>query len=149
MAAFTAIQPIADTFLFLFPLYYSAKLAFACYLWANNLAGAELIYTRYARPFITQYEPLIDAKIAEGRVIISELVTSNFARGVQWLQARVVSALAAAQAATVNNNNSSGNHLRAEPAGEAAPAAGAFKSYDSFKSASSALGPRGYTVKDE
>ena len=40
MAVFTALQPLADTFIFWLPLYYEAKLAFAVYLWANGGWGA-------------------------------------------------------------------------------------------------------------
>ena len=36
MAVFTALQPLADTFIFWLPFYYEAKLAFAVYLWANG-----------------------------------------------------------------------------------------------------------------
>ena len=141
MAAFTAIQPIADTFLFFIPFYYSAKLAFACYLWANNLAGADLVYNRYVLPFVREHEPLVDSKIAEVRVMTTELVSSNFARGLQWLQTKAVAVLAQAHQLGANS-------LKAEPAGEAAPAAG-YRS-DSFKSATSGIGPRTFSIgKDE
>ena len=142
MAAFTAVQPVADTFLFFVPLYYSAKLAFACYLWANNLAGADLVYNRYVQPYVVQYEPLVDSKIAEVRGLASEFLSSNFAKGVQWLQQRAVQALAAAHQAGANT-------LKAEPAGHAAPAAGPnLKSWDSFKSATSG-GPRAFSINKE
>lgn len=129
LAAFTAIQPIADTFLFFIPFYYSAKVAFACYLWANDLAGAELVYTKYAQPFVTQYEPLVDEKIAELKSLASSLLARNMTKIVQKLQALVVAVLAQTHQAAANS-------LRAEAAGEAAPAAG-IKPVDSFRSASS------------
>jgi len=102
MAAFTAIQPIADTFLFFVPFYYSAKVAFACYLWANNLAGAELVYSRYVQPFVAQHEPLVDSKIAEARSVASQMLSSHLARGIQYLQGLVVSALAQTHQAAAN-----------------------------------------------
>lgn len=102
MAAFTVAQSVADTFLFFIPFYYSAKLAFACYLWANNLAGAELVYTRYVKPFVLQHEPMVDSKISELKLLVSELVSSNFARCVQWLQAKFVAALVHSQQIAAN-----------------------------------------------
>jgi len=102
MAMFTAVQPIGDTFLFFLPFYYSAKLGFACYLWYNNLAGAELVYTRYIQPFISHHEPTVDEKIAEARSIASQLVSSNLARGAQWVQSMIVAALAQTHQAAAN-----------------------------------------------
>ena len=138
MAAFTAVQPITDTFLFFVPLYYSAKLAFACYLWAYDLAGADLVYTRYVQPFIAQHEPVVDQKIAESRSIATNVISTYFSRAVQWLQAQAVAALAHAHQVGASS-------LKAEPAGEAAPAAG-FRRSDSFKSASSGMGPRTFSI---
>lgn len=139
MAAFTAVQPIADTFLFFLPFYYSAKLAFACYLWANNLAGAQLVYTKYVQPSVTIYEPLLDSKIAEIRALVSEASSTALARGVQWLQQKMVAALA-------HTHNAAASTLKAEPAGEAAPAAETLRSTSfasaSFRSASSGLSER-------
>lgn len=121
MAAFSAVQPLADTFLFFIPLYYEAKLAFAIYLWANNLAGAALVYERYAEPFISQYEPLMDKKIDDLKNVSRALISTNFAKALQWVQAKAVAAL------TQGNPG-----LRAQPAGYAAPAAGP-RSFSPFK----------------
>lgn len=126
MAAFSAISPFADTFLFFIPLYYEAKLAFAIYLWANNLAGASLVYHRYAEPYIVRYEPLMDAKLNEVKTMSRALVSTNFSKAVQWFQARLVAALTQGQGQSYNHG------LRAEPAGYAAPAAGP-RSFSPFK----------------
>lgn len=146
MAAITAVQPITDTLLFFVPLYYSGRLAFACYLWANNLAGANLVYNRYVQPFLLRHEPIVDYKIQEMRSFATELLHSNFARGVQWLQAKMLAALTAAHPGVahpgVQTRRTTRAHslkvdtLKAEPAGYAAPAAG-FSFRDSFRSASS------------
>lgn len=76
MAAFMAVQPFADTFLSFIPMYYSAKVAFAVYLWFNDLAGAELVYTKFFHPFLAQHEPLVDAKLNESRGVIAGQVTT-------------------------------------------------------------------------
>lgn len=99
MAAFSAVSPFADMFLFFIPLYYEAKLALAIYLWANNLAGASLVYHRYAEPYIHMYEPLLDKKIAEVKTFARTLVSTNFARAIQWLQAKAVAVLTQQHAA--------------------------------------------------
>jgi hypothetical protein len=94
MAAFTAIQPIADMFLFFIPLYYSAKLAFAIYLWANELKGAELVYRRYVQPFVAAHEPTVDAKLAAARTMVADHMSVNMQRAAQWAKAQVVALLA-------------------------------------------------------
>ena len=141
MAALTAVQPLTDTLLFFVPLYYSGRLAFAIYLWANNLAGANLVYNRFAQPFLLRHEPIVDNKLSEMRSIATELLQSNFARAVQWLQARMLAALTAAHPGVAHPGVQTRraprvNPLKAEPAGFAAPAAG-YSFRDSFRSASS------------
>jgi hypothetical protein len=90
---------------------------------------------------VREHEPLVDRKIAEVRAMTTEIVSSNFARGLQWLQTKAVAVLAQA-------HQMGASSLKAEPAGEAAPAAG-YRS-DSFKSAQSGFGPRTYSIgKDE
>lgn len=161
MAAITAVQPITDTLLFFVPLYYSGRLAFACYLWVNNLAGANLVYNRFVQPFLLRHEPIVDGKIQEIRSFAAELLQSNFARAVQWLQAKMLTALTAAHPGvahpgvqtrrTTRSRPLKVDSLKAEPAGYAAPAAG-FSFKDSFHSARSSgfqSFPLDTTDKDE
>ena len=103
MAAFSAIQPFADALLFFLPLYFPAKLAFACYLWVNNLAGTELVYTKYVEPVVTKYEPLVDRQIAEAREMVTDLVSRTFSRAVRWLQTKITAALANAHQSAQQN----------------------------------------------
>jgi receptor expression-enhancing protein 1/2/3/4 len=101
MAAFTAVQPIADTFLFFIPLYYSAKLAFACYLWANKLQGAELVYMRYVQPFVARQEPMVDRKLAEARSMISDHASRHLKSAVEWAREKAREFTAQAMQAVV------------------------------------------------
>jgi len=176
MAAFSAVQPFADALLFFLPLYFPAKLAFACYLWVNNLAGAELVYTRYVQPVVTKYEPLVDKQIAEAREMATNIVSRTFSQAVQWLQAKIVAALANSNQplnggdkivcdlqlffyitlvilynlhqfiTNIQLITDLQNSLRADSAGQAAPAAG-FRS-DSFLSAASSFG-RSFSSKSD
>lgn len=127
MAGFTAVQPFADTFLFFIPFYYSLKLAFACYLWANNLQGTKMVYYTYVQPFLERHEPAVDGKLAHVKALVSDVVSSNVTRVVQYVQMTLINAL--------RQNMDDGN-LKAHTMGHAAPAAGYSKS-DSFKSAHS------------
>lgn len=127
VAGFTAIQPFSDAFLFFVPFYYSLKLAFACYLWANNLQGTKTIYVEYVRPFVHRHEPLVDFKLSQMKSLVSHVVSSNVSKLVQYVQTFLLKALSQQQ----------GRHgLRADAVGEAAPAAGYARS-DSFASAHS------------
>lgn len=140
IAAFTAVQPIADMFLFFIPFYYSLKLAFACYLWANDLEGTKYVYEKYAKPYIHLYEPTVDSKISHFKQIVSDVVTSNASRVVRYVQGLLLKSL---------SQNMDGQGLRAETQGQAAPAAG-YANSDSFKSASSGSSfLRSFSVKDE
>lgn len=140
IAAFTAVQPIADMFLFFIPFYYSLKLAFACYLWANDLEGTKYVYEKYAKPYIHRYEPTVDSKISHFKQLVSDVVTSNASRVVRYVQGLLLKSL---------SQNMEAQGLRAETQGQAAPAAGYAKS-DSFKSASSGSSfLRSFSVKDE
>ena len=93
IAGLTALQPFMDTFLFFVPFYYSLKVAFACYLWANNLQGAEHVYGEYVRPFVRRYEPLVDFKLAQVRGVVSQVVSSNVSKAVQYMQMMLVKTL--------------------------------------------------------
>jgi hypothetical protein len=93
MAALTALQPYLDTFLFFVPFYYSLKLAFACYLWMNNLQGARHVYSEYVRPMVQRHEPLVDFKLMQLRALASQLVSSNMSKVVQYVQMMLVKTL--------------------------------------------------------
>jgi hypothetical protein len=93
MAALTAVQPFADTFLFFVPFYYSLKLAFACYLWANNLQGTRHVYSEYVRPCVRRYEPLVDYKLSQLRTVVSQVVSSNASKAVRYVQMLLVKTL--------------------------------------------------------
>jgi hypothetical protein len=93
MAILTAVQPFMDAFLFFVPFYYSLKLAFACYLWANNLRGTQHVYAEYASPFVRRYEPLVDFKLSQMKAVASQVVSSNASKAVQYLQVMMVKAL--------------------------------------------------------
>lgn len=128
IAGFTAIQPFADAFLFFIPFYYSLKLAFACYLWANNLQGTKNIYLEYVRPFVHRHEPLVDYKLSQMKMLVTNVVSSNIAKVVQYVQTLLLTTLAQ----QVDTHG-----LRAEGTGKAAPAAGYTSKSDSFTSAHS------------
>lgn len=93
MAALTALQPYLDTFLFFVPFYYPLKLAFACYLWVNNLQGAEHVYREYVRPMVQRHEPLVDFKLMQLRALVSQVVSSNMSKAVQYVQMMLVKTL--------------------------------------------------------
>lgn len=127
IAGFTAIQPFSDAFLFFIPFYYSLKLAFACYLWANNLQGTKNVYIEYVRPFVHRHEPVVDYKLSQMKTLVSNLVSSNVSRIVQYVQSLLIATL---------SQQVDKHGLRAEATGEAAPAAGYARS-ESFASAHS------------
>lgn len=121
------MQPFSDAFFFFVPFYYSLKLAFACYLWANSLQGTKTVYIEYVRPFIHRHEPLVDYKLSQMKALVSNVVSSNITKFVQYAQSLLLTTL---------TQQVDKHGLRAEAAGEAAPAAGYSKS-DSFASAHS------------
>lgn len=94
MGLFTAVQPVADLFMFMFPLYYTAKVAFAVYLWSNNLSGAEKVYKLYVEPSIREYEPMIDKKLEEVKTMGSNLLSTNFTFFMTWLRSKILQLLA-------------------------------------------------------
>jgi hypothetical protein len=130
VAAFTAAEPLADALLFWVPLYHSAKFCFACYLLANGMAGAQLVYARYARALIARHEPAVDSALASARSSAAGLATTYAAAAGRWAQVAVLQALASGQAAAAAG-------LRAEPAGTAAPAAAGGGSFRSARSSRS------------
>lgn len=86
MAVLTAVQTIADSFLFFIPFYYTAKLALFYYLWMNNMEGSVLVYNRYLAPFVHTYEAYVDQKISRVKVLMSFFVTSKVSKCVKYLQ---------------------------------------------------------------
>jgi receptor expression-enhancing protein 1/2/3/4 len=135
MAAFTAVQPILDTFLFFVPLYYEAKLAFAIYLWAYNLNGASNVYHNYLEPFVSRHEPLLDRKLEETKAVATDFLHSNMMRAVQVVQSRAIGFLLQVQQQATSAGQGGGEDvgamkrgLRAEQTGQAAQAASPAKS---------------------
>lgn len=118
LAGFTAIQPLADTFLFFLPLYYEAKLAFVVYMWYPALSGAQHLYHQYAEPFIIQHEPLVDRRLEDGKKLLGSWAAQNASRAVQWAQNMVINLLRQTQ-----HREEAAQPLKAEPAGQTAPAA--------------------------
>ena len=114
IAALTALQPFMDTFLFFVPFYYSLKLAFACYLWANNLQGTEHVYGEYVRPFVRRYEPLVDFKLTQVKGVVSHVVSSNVSKAVQYAQLMLVKTLSqsVAERERGGTGNNGGRRMR-------------------------------------
>lgn len=149
MGAFTAVQPIADVVLFFVPFYYSLKLAFACYLWANNLEGAKMIYEKHLKPFVHEHEPAVDGKIGEVKAVVSNVVMSNFYRGTEYLQLMLIKALTQNMSPQNGVGGENGNERRERHTSEGENGVGGCRS-DSFRSASSQSSfVRSFSVKDE
>lgn len=116
MAALTALQPYMDMFLFFVPFYYVLKLAFACYLWVNDLQGTEHVYTTYVRPMVRRHEPLVDFKLTQMRALLSHMVSSNMRQIVQYVQLLLVKTLSQSVAEGGSGQPRSGNMRRDESA---------------------------------
>ena len=98
VAAFTAVQPVLDLFLFWVPFYYMAKLAAAVYLWYPSLHGASHLFEYHVRPLVEAHEPAVDTQVETLRRSASGFVSANFFRGSAWVQERVRYGYAAYQA---------------------------------------------------
>ena len=51
LAVFTMGERLADTFVFWFPLYSEAKVAFVVWLWQPRTQGAKFLYESFLKPF--------------------------------------------------------------------------------------------------
>jgi hypothetical protein len=142
LAAFTTVQPLADTFLFFIPLYYEAKLAFIVYLWYPALSGCQTIFYKYCEPMVQHYEPYVDRYLEDGKKLLGSWATRNAAKLLQWAQMKAFAIIHHIQQQQTHSHDqpgdtrytNGGTHLKAEPAGEAAPAAeskGLFTSWSS------------------
>lgn len=113
LACFSAAQPLLDAFCWWLPLFYEAKLALCVYLWYPELRGAEHLYEKYFRPFVSKHEPLLDAKVDEGRALLGTLLSRGLVRAVAAVQARALAAVLALQMAAAAQAES----LREQPDG--------------------------------
>ena len=72
-------------------------MAFAVYLWWDNLAGAKLIYGHHVQPFIMKYEADIDERLNELKGILKSTFALNANRLKIWLQATILQLIAGHQ----------------------------------------------------
>lgn len=100
MAAFTAVQPLADTFFFWLPLYYEAKLVLALYLWCNELEGSQRVWARWVQPAVSRYEPLVDRWLAESKALARDWLHSNSLRLLALAQQKFFQYISQLQQAT-------------------------------------------------
>lgn len=86
---FSTIQPVLDTLLFWVPFYYVLRLIGAIYLWYPGLQGSLHVYGRWVQPFIYEYEPLIDRRLAEFKAQLGDTCSSSVQRLREQLQAQM------------------------------------------------------------
>ena len=60
-------------------------------LLAADLAGAQYVWARWFQPLISQYEPLVDRRLAESKAMAGDWLHSNAMRLLALAQAKAVS----------------------------------------------------------
>lgn len=117
LAAFTAVQPVLDLFLFWVPLYYEAKLALAVYCWYPSLTGAQRVFTQHVQPLVEAHEPAVDARVEEISSRTTSFVRESAVRAFNSSRGWILDAVVRFQSSQAQQG------LVAEGSGHAAPAA--------------------------
>eukprot|EP00976_Prorocentrum_cordatum_P081004 1184212-Prorocentrum_minimum.AAC.2 len=86
LAVFTMVERLADAFVFWFPLYSEAKVAFVVWLWQPRTQGAKLLYESFLKPFLLDHEQEVDRAIDESRTRATDLFVSYWQRAFVFAQ---------------------------------------------------------------
>eukprot|EP00240_Pyramimonas_obovata_P010784 CAMPEP_0118922250 /NCGR_PEP_ID=MMETSP1169-20130426/1239_1 /TAXON_ID=36882 /ORGANISM="Pyramimonas obovata, Strain CCMP722" /LENGTH=124 /DNA_ID=CAMNT_0006863085 /DNA_START=298 /DNA_END=672 /DNA_ORIENTATION=+ len=79
-------ERLADAFVFWFPLYSEAKVAFVVWLWQPRTQGAKLLYESFLKPFLLEHEQEVDRCIDESRTRATDLFASYWSRAMHYAQ---------------------------------------------------------------
>ncbi|KAJ1890641.1 hypothetical protein LPJ66_007354 [Kickxella alabastrina] len=76
MAAFTAVELVADTFMFWFPLKGMVKMSFVAWMVMPGINGAEIIYDRVLEPYLVSHEQQLDVYFQQARAAAQKSTSS-------------------------------------------------------------------------